>query len=192
MLRRVLRATKTKNNKTPAKHVKDWLRRFAMLLPVLGVTWSFGFLTFITSTTVFHYIFTILNSFQGVFIFVSFCILDDSVSPYFFIISFERPRIAPHDFPCTSIVFILCRLLKLREIAKRKKTHCIQKQAVWSSEVGQMGKNLHEYSFTFTLQTSLYYEVTVPCKVECMNSWGTFGLLLVVSNWLPQFYLASS
>ncbi|RMX58045.1 hypothetical protein pdam_00013401 [Pocillopora damicornis] len=79
LLRRVLRATKTKNNKTPAKHVKDWLRRFAMLLPVLGVTWSFGFLTFITSTAVFHYIFTILNSFQGLFIFVSFCILDDSV-----------------------------------------------------------------------------------------------------------------
>lgn len=79
LLRRVLRATKTKNNKTPAKHVKDWLRRFAMLLPVLGVTWSLGFLTFITSTAVFHYIFTILNSFQGLFIFVSFCILDDSV-----------------------------------------------------------------------------------------------------------------
>ena len=80
LLRRIHRTTKTKNNKTPAKHVKDWLRRFAMLLPVLGVTWSFGFLTFITSTTVFHYIFTILNSFQGLFIFVSFCILDDSVS----------------------------------------------------------------------------------------------------------------
>ncbi|CAH3042153.1 unnamed protein product [Pocillopora meandrina] len=79
LLRRILRATKTKNNKTPAKHVKDWLRRFAMLLPVLAVTWSFGFLTFITSTAVFHYIFTILNSFQGLFIFVSFCILDDSV-----------------------------------------------------------------------------------------------------------------
>ena len=80
LLRRIHRATKTKNNKTSAKHVKDWLRRFAMLLPVLGVTWSFGFLTFITSTAVFHYIFTILNSFQGLFIFVSFCILDDSVS----------------------------------------------------------------------------------------------------------------
>nr|XP_058941693.1 adhesion G protein-coupled receptor L3-like [Pocillopora verrucosa] len=79
LLRRIHRATKTKNNKTSAKHVKDWLRRFAMLLPVLGVTWSFGFLTFITSTTVFHYIFAILNSFQGLFIFVSFCILDDSV-----------------------------------------------------------------------------------------------------------------
>ena len=122
LLRGILRATKTKNNKTPAKHVKDWLRRFAMLLPILGITWSFGFLTFITSTAVFHYIFTILNSFQGVFIFVSFCILDDSVSPYFFIISFDRPRIAPHDFPCTPIVFILYRLLKLREKAERKKT----------------------------------------------------------------------
>lgn len=79
LLRQIIRVTKSKNNVTPAKQVKDWLRRFAMLLPILGVTWSFGFLTFITSTDGFHYIFAILNSIQGVFIFVSFCILDDSV-----------------------------------------------------------------------------------------------------------------
>lgn len=76
LLRQINRARKSKTSKTPVKQLKDWLRRFAMLLPVLGVTWSFGFLTFISSTVVFHYIFTILNVLQGVFIFVSFCILD--------------------------------------------------------------------------------------------------------------------
>lgn len=79
-MRRINRATKFKVNMTRAKHVKAWLRRSVMLLPVLGVTWSFGFLTFVSSTVVFHYIFTILNSLQGLFIFVDFCILDDSVS----------------------------------------------------------------------------------------------------------------
>ncbi|PFX22240.1 putative G-protein coupled receptor 133 [Stylophora pistillata] len=79
LLRQINRARKSKTSKTPVKQLKDWLRRFAMLLPVLGVTWSFGFLTFISSTVVFHYIFTILNVLQGVFIFVSFCILDDFI-----------------------------------------------------------------------------------------------------------------
>ncbi|XP_022799408.1 adhesion G-protein coupled receptor D1-like [Stylophora pistillata] len=100
LLRRIMTATKAKNNRTPAKHVKDWLRRFAMLLPILGVTWCFGFLTFITSTVVFHYIFTILNAFQGVFIFVSFCILDDSVKEYIMIIVCKK-KITKKDIATT-------------------------------------------------------------------------------------------
>ncbi|XP_078355749.1 adhesion G-protein coupled receptor D1-like, partial [Oculina patagonica] len=79
LLRRINRVTKFKENMTRVKHVKAWLRRSAMLLPVLGVTWSFGLLTFISSTVVFHYVFTILNSLQGFFIFINFCILDDTV-----------------------------------------------------------------------------------------------------------------
>ncbi|PFX15772.1 putative G-protein coupled receptor 133 [Stylophora pistillata] len=83
LLRQINRATKFKTSMSRArpcaKRVKAWLRRTAMLLPVLGVTWLFGFLTFITSTAVFHYLFTILNSLQGFFIFVTFCILDDAV-----------------------------------------------------------------------------------------------------------------
>lgn len=80
LLRRINGVTKFKENMTRAKHVRAWLRRSAMLLPVLGVTWSFGLLTFVSSTVVFHYVFTILNSLQGFFIFVNFCILDDTVS----------------------------------------------------------------------------------------------------------------
>ncbi|XP_027051800.1 adhesion G-protein coupled receptor D1-like [Pocillopora damicornis] len=83
LLRQINRAAQFKASMSRArpcaKQVKAWLRRTAMLLPVLGVTWLFGFLTFISSTVVFHYLFTILNSLQGFFIFVTFCILDDAV-----------------------------------------------------------------------------------------------------------------
>ena len=81
LLRRISRVTKSREvNMARANHVRAWIRRSAMLFPVLGVTWSFGFLTFVSSTVVFHYLFTILNSLQGFFIFLTFCILDDRVS----------------------------------------------------------------------------------------------------------------
>ena len=81
LLRRISRVTKFREvNMARANHMRAWIRRSVMLLPVLGVTWSFGFLTFVSSTVVFHYLFTILNSLQGFFIFLNFCILDDRVS----------------------------------------------------------------------------------------------------------------
>ena len=64
---------------TRVQHVKAWLRRSLILLPVLGITWSFGLLTFFSSTIVFHYLFTIFNSLQGFFIFFNFCVLDSEV-----------------------------------------------------------------------------------------------------------------
>ena len=64
---------------TRVQHVKAWLRRSLILLPVLGITWSFGLLTFISSTIVFHYLFTIFNSLQGFVIFFNFCVLDSEV-----------------------------------------------------------------------------------------------------------------
>ena len=64
---------------TRVQHVKAWLKRSLILLPVLGITWSFGLLTFFSSTIVFHYLFTIFNSLQGFVIFFSFCVLDSEV-----------------------------------------------------------------------------------------------------------------
>ncbi|XP_058971603.2 adhesion G-protein coupled receptor D1-like [Pocillopora verrucosa] len=78
LLHRISRASRSKEKITRAKHVRAWLRRSAMLLPLMGVTWLFGFLTFISSTVVFHYIFTILNSLQGFFIFFNVCVLEDT------------------------------------------------------------------------------------------------------------------
>ena len=79
LLCRINRASKFSESMTRVQHVKAWLRRSLILLPVLGITWSFGLLTFISSTIVFHYLFTIFNSLQGFVIFFNFCVLDSEV-----------------------------------------------------------------------------------------------------------------
>ena len=52
------------------RKVKIGLRGFAVLLPLLGLTWVFGLLVFNRDTIVFKYLFAICNSLQGVVIFV--------------------------------------------------------------------------------------------------------------------------
>ena len=79
LLCRINRASKFSESMTRVQHVKAWLRRSLILMPVLGITWSFGLLTFISSTIVFHYLFTIFNSLQGFVIFLNFCVLDAEV-----------------------------------------------------------------------------------------------------------------
>ncbi|KAK2566272.1 Adhesion G protein-coupled receptor L2, partial [Acropora cervicornis] len=76
LLQRISRVSKFRDRMTRTQHVRAWLRRSSVLLPVLGITWSFGFLTFISSTTVFHYLFTVFNTLQGFIIFVNFCVID--------------------------------------------------------------------------------------------------------------------
>ena len=80
LLQRISRVSKFRDRMTRTQHVRAWLRRSSVLLPVLGITWSFGFLTFISSTTVFHYLFTGFNTLQGFIIFVNFCVIDTEVS----------------------------------------------------------------------------------------------------------------
>ncbi|XP_052796019.1 adhesion G protein-coupled receptor L3-like [Mya arenaria] len=60
--------------------IKSGLKAAAVLLPVLGLTWTLGFLS-ITSkeTLIFTYLFTILNSLQGVFFFLFHCLLSTDV-----------------------------------------------------------------------------------------------------------------
>ena len=79
LLCRINRVSKFRESMTRVQHVKAWLRRSLILMPVLGITWSFGLLTFISSTIVFHYLFTIFNSLQGFVIFFNFCVLDSEV-----------------------------------------------------------------------------------------------------------------
>ena len=79
LLCRINRVSKFRESMTRVQHVKAWLRRSLILLPVLGITWSFGLLTFFSSTIIFHYLFTIFNSLQGFFIFFNFCVLDSEV-----------------------------------------------------------------------------------------------------------------
>ncbi|XP_062572831.1 adhesion G-protein coupled receptor D1-like [Saccostrea cucullata] len=55
------------------------IKSICVLLPVLGVTWLFGLLSINEDVVVFQYIFALLNSFQGLFIFISKCLLNKKI-----------------------------------------------------------------------------------------------------------------
>ncbi|XP_061176832.1 adhesion G protein-coupled receptor L4-like isoform X2 [Saccostrea echinata] len=55
------------------------IRSISTLLPVMGITWLFGFLSISEDVIVFQYIFAILNSLQGFFIFLSNCVFNKKV-----------------------------------------------------------------------------------------------------------------
>ncbi|XP_062601068.1 adhesion G-protein coupled receptor D1-like [Saccostrea cucullata] len=55
------------------------IKSICTLLPVLGVTWLFGLLSINEDVVVFQYIFSLLNSFQGLFIFISKCLLNKKI-----------------------------------------------------------------------------------------------------------------
>uniref|UniRef100_A0A452V2H9 Adhesion G-protein coupled receptor D1 n=1 Tax=Ursus maritimus TaxID=29073 RepID=A0A452V2H9_URSMA len=55
----------------------------AVLLPILGTSWVFGVLALNSQALVFQYIFAILNSLQGFFIFLFHCLLNSEVRAAF-------------------------------------------------------------------------------------------------------------
>ncbi|XP_057312360.1 adhesion G-protein coupled receptor D1-like [Hydractinia symbiolongicarpus] len=59
--------------------VKTGLRSSLILLPILGVTWVFGILSFNTETIAFQYIFNITNSLQGFMLTLFHCFLNSEV-----------------------------------------------------------------------------------------------------------------
>eukprot|EP00058_Branchiostoma_floridae_P027786 XP_002613277.1 hypothetical protein BRAFLDRAFT_68242 [Branchiostoma floridae] len=64
-------------------HILDvcrfWIRVSLALVCILGITWVFGVLYVSRETIVFAYVFTISNSFQGLFIFIFHCLLNETV-----------------------------------------------------------------------------------------------------------------
>ncbi|XP_044590933.1 latrophilin Cirl-like isoform X4 [Cotesia glomerata] len=56
-----------------------WLRGAIMLVFLLGLTWTFGLLYLNQETVIMAYLFTALNSLQGMFIFVFHCIQNEKV-----------------------------------------------------------------------------------------------------------------
>eukprot|EP00058_Branchiostoma_floridae_P027782 XP_002613273.1 hypothetical protein BRAFLDRAFT_68238 [Branchiostoma floridae] len=56
-----------------------WIRVSLALVCILGITWVFGVLYVSRETIVFAYVFTISNSFQGLFIFIFHCLLNETV-----------------------------------------------------------------------------------------------------------------
>ncbi|XP_022246580.1 latrophilin Cirl-like [Limulus polyphemus] len=59
--------------------VRVWIRGALVLVFLLGLTWAFGLLYLSKESVVMAYIFTILNSLQGLFIFVFHCVRNEKV-----------------------------------------------------------------------------------------------------------------
>ncbi|XP_041841716.1 adhesion G protein-coupled receptor L3-like isoform X11 [Melanotaenia boesemani] len=60
-------------------NIKSWVIGAIALLCLLGLTWAFGLMYVNESTVVMAYLFTIFNSFQGMFIFIFHCVLQKKV-----------------------------------------------------------------------------------------------------------------
>ncbi|XP_039298598.1 latrophilin Cirl isoform X5 [Nilaparvata lugens] len=58
---------------------RAWLRGAIVLVFLLGLTWTFGLLYLNKESVVMAYIFTVLNSLQGLFIFVFHCVQNEKV-----------------------------------------------------------------------------------------------------------------
>nr|XP_054769321.1 adhesion G-protein coupled receptor D1-like [Lytechinus pictus] len=70
---------KSINNKSKFEQAKRSTRAAVVLLPLLGITWIFGFLATGSTTIFFQYAFALLNSLQGVFICLFHCFTNDDV-----------------------------------------------------------------------------------------------------------------
>ncbi|CAH0731584.1 unnamed protein product, partial [Brenthis ino] len=67
---------KTKDN-SKLHNIRVWLISSMVLAVLLGLTWTFGLLYINEQTVIFAYLFSILNSLQGVFIFVFYCLQNE-------------------------------------------------------------------------------------------------------------------
>ncbi len=74
-------AFKSKRNKLGKKEENNfqWIFGTFSLTFILGITWLFGFLYFNQGSLTMAYVFTILNSLQGLIIFITFCVLNKQV-----------------------------------------------------------------------------------------------------------------
>ncbi|XP_041351932.1 adhesion G-protein coupled receptor D1-like [Gigantopelta aegis] len=65
--------------KTECQKLISSVKATAVLLPLLGITWTFGILALNSNTLAFQYLFALLNAFQGLFIFLSNVVYNDEV-----------------------------------------------------------------------------------------------------------------
>ncbi|XP_070578751.1 adhesion G protein-coupled receptor E3-like isoform X2 [Ptychodera flava] len=69
--------------KTDSQKIRAGIRASLVLVPLLGLTWVFGIFAVNEATVVFQYVFALVNSLQGVFIFIFHCLLNDEVKTAF-------------------------------------------------------------------------------------------------------------
>ncbi|XP_068678794.1 uncharacterized protein [Montipora foliosa] len=77
---RQMMGTRHVQNKTQIEKVKAGVKASAVILPLLGITWLFGLLSFNSATIAFKYIFVIANSLQGLMIFIFHCLLNKQIN----------------------------------------------------------------------------------------------------------------
>ncbi|XP_078285745.1 adhesion G protein-coupled receptor E3-like isoform X2 [Rhinoraja longicauda] len=73
------RMSTLKKDKTPLKKIRSFTLAAIAQLFLLGCTWIFGIFHYREETIAMAYIFTVINSFQGMFIFVLHCLLNKQV-----------------------------------------------------------------------------------------------------------------
>ncbi|XP_068720459.1 adhesion G protein-coupled receptor L4-like, partial [Montipora capricornis] len=71
--------TVSMQSKERFEQVKAGVKASAVILPLLGITWLFGLLSFNSDTIAFKYIFSIFNSLQGLTLFVFHCVFNRQV-----------------------------------------------------------------------------------------------------------------
>ncbi|XP_035270650.1 adhesion G protein-coupled receptor L2 isoform X8 [Anguilla anguilla] len=79
MYKMVKHSTSLKPDSSKLENIKSWVLGAFALLCLLGLTWSFGLFFINESSVVMAYLFTIFNTFQGMFIFIFHCLLQKKV-----------------------------------------------------------------------------------------------------------------
>ncbi|XP_029905277.1 adhesion G protein-coupled receptor L2 isoform X2 [Myripristis murdjan] len=79
MYKMVKHSTTLKPDSSRLENIKSWVMGAFALLCLLGLTWSFGLFFISESSVVMAYLFTIFNTFQGMFIFIFHCLLQKKV-----------------------------------------------------------------------------------------------------------------
>lgn len=80
VLRIMMKAMPTRANSEDRSAIRAGLKAAVVLLPLLGLTWTLGFLSVENKEAlVFTYLFTLFNSLQGVFFFIFHCLLSVDV-----------------------------------------------------------------------------------------------------------------
>ncbi|KAK3738197.1 hypothetical protein QZH41_012772 [Actinostola sp. cb2023] len=80
---RQMMGTRIMQKKPRDEQLRIGVKATAVILPLLGITWAFGLLAFNSATLAFKYIFAILNSCQGLMIFIFHCVLNNQVNSPF-------------------------------------------------------------------------------------------------------------
>ncbi|XP_056016631.1 adhesion G-protein coupled receptor D1-like isoform X4 [Ostrea edulis] len=71
------------SQRTAKKRALSGIKFICTLVPLLGVNWLFGFLSVSDDSTVFQYVFAISNSLQGLFIFITKCLMNKKMQKVF-------------------------------------------------------------------------------------------------------------